>query len=278
MNLHAPCSFALLCILILIPASCRRFLDDSSEKTNATPQAKAASEINATPIELVQSPIPTPSTPNIIPAEQVSEVSLLVGKVTHVHTGDYVTVDDGSGEPHMILLRGIDAPEDGQPQARESKRNLSFLILGKTVRVTLTANPIYGEIGTVTLGNTEINLAQLESGMAWHHERFAAEQTEREYTVYNEAQTKARNAKLGLWKHDDPIAPWVYYSKHHGPKPVPFWEPNPDMDYEVIGNRQSRIYHLKGCSSYGKVSPKNRVNFKNRNEAEAAGYRIAKNC
>ncbi len=47
----------------------------------------------------------------------------------------------------------------------------------------------------------------------------------------------------------------------------------------VIGNRNSRVYHLpKGCPSYNQVGERNRVFFSNAAEAEAAGFRQADNC
>jgi len=46
----------------------------------------------------------------------------------------------------------------------------------------------------------------------------------------------------------------------------------------VIGNKNSKIYHLPGCPGYDKVSEKNQVKFQTVEEAEAAGYRKAKNC
>ena len=46
----------------------------------------------------------------------------------------------------------------------------------------------------------------------------------------------------------------------------------------VRGNANSHIFHLPGCPSYDKVSPKNRVEFSGAQEAEAAGYRLAGNC
>ena len=47
---------------------------------------------------------------------------------------------------------------------------------------------------------------------------------------------------------------------------------------EVLGNKNSKIYHWPGCPGYTKVGEKNKVMFKTRLEAEAAGYRAAKNC
>jgi endonuclease YncB( thermonuclease family)/methylphosphotriester-DNA--protein-cysteine methyltransferase len=47
---------------------------------------------------------------------------------------------------------------------------------------------------------------------------------------------------------------------------------------KTIGNKNSKIFHLPGCSGYDRVSEKNRVYFNSAAEAESAGYRIAKNC
>lgn len=46
----------------------------------------------------------------------------------------------------------------------------------------------------------------------------------------------------------------------------------------IIGNRNSQIYHLPECSSYGRVSPRNQVHFASENAARSQGYRRAKNC
>lgn len=47
---------------------------------------------------------------------------------------------------------------------------------------------------------------------------------------------------------------------------------------EVIGNKNSKKYHLQGCPGYSQVGEKNRVMFKSVAEAEAAGYVKAGNC
>jgi endonuclease YncB( thermonuclease family)/methylphosphotriester-DNA--protein-cysteine methyltransferase len=47
---------------------------------------------------------------------------------------------------------------------------------------------------------------------------------------------------------------------------------------EIIGNKNSKIYHRPNCPGYKNVSEKNQVRFKSAEEAEAAGYRVAKNC
>jgi endonuclease YncB( thermonuclease family) len=49
-------------------------------------------------------------------------------------------------------------------------------------------------------------------------------------------------------------------------------------DRKIIGNKNSKVYHLPGCSSYNRVSEKNQVRFQSAAEAEKAGYRLAGNC
>jgi hypothetical protein len=49
-------------------------------------------------------------------------------------------------------------------------------------------------------------------------------------------------------------------------------------DERIRGNKRSMIYHWPGCPNYDDIAPNNRVYFKTRAEAEAAGYRAAKNC
>ena len=46
----------------------------------------------------------------------------------------------------------------------------------------------------------------------------------------------------------------------------------------IIGNKNSKIYHRPDCPGYNNVSEKNQAKFNNVAEAEAAGYRAAKNC
>lgn len=46
----------------------------------------------------------------------------------------------------------------------------------------------------------------------------------------------------------------------------------------VIGNRNSKIYHLRGCPGYSATSERNAVPFNSPAAAKAAGYRAAKNC
>jgi deoxyribonuclease I len=47
---------------------------------------------------------------------------------------------------------------------------------------------------------------------------------------------------------------------------------------QIVGNKNSKRYHLPGCPRYNQTAEKNRVYFKMAAEAEAAGYTKAGNC
>jgi endonuclease YncB( thermonuclease family)/methylphosphotriester-DNA--protein-cysteine methyltransferase len=62
--------------------------------------------------------------------------------------------------------------------------------------------------------------------------------------------------------------------------PVTVTSPNGNQSSTglVVGNKNSKIYHVPGCSTYNSVSEKNRVTFTSAEEAEKAGYRKSKAC
>lgn len=62
------------------------------------------------------------------------------------------------------------------------------------------------------------------------------------------------------------------------PRPGIYAPTTNPQEQPIIGNKNSKIYHLPGCSGYNRVSEQNQVKFKSAAEAEAAGYRVAKNC
>lgn len=54
---------------------------------------------------------------------------------------------------------------------------------------------------------------------------------------------------------------------------------NPTQDKPVVGNSNSRIYHLPdGCPSYTRVGKANRVKFSTEEQAISAGFKKAGNC
>ncbi len=122
------------------------------------------------------------------------------------------------------------------------------------------------------INGIDVNLEQIKAGFAWHYKKYADEQIESDQVLYADEETKARNAKIGLWQMPEPTPPWDWRSGKDNAnlEGVP--------EGSIIGNENSKIYHTPGCGTYAKVSVKNRKLFKTEAEAKAAGYRIAKNC
>jgi endonuclease YncB( thermonuclease family) len=215
-----------------------------------------------------------------IPEDELNDFSAalkserkLVGKVVRVSDGDTITILDEYKQQYKIRFEGIDAPELKQDFGQKAKQNLSDMIYGKTVTVVTSKVDKYRRfVGKILLDGKDINLEQIKAGFAWHYKKYADEQALPDRTVYAEEETKARNAKLGLWAQSKPTPPWdwrlgVDNANLAGVPPG-----------SIIGNRNSKVYHIPGCSTYAKVGKDNRVLFKTTEEAEKAGFTMAKNC
>ena len=220
---------------------------------------------------------PTPTL--ISDYEPTWQLQPIIGKVVGVSDGDTITVLDASNKQHKIRLDGIVAPESAQDYGSRAKQSLSDLVFGKTVTVISQKKDRYGRVlGTVTLDGKDINLEQVQRGMAWAYRYRAWEVRPEEPTPEEQAEAQARKERRGLWADASPIPPWDFRrgktAKAPGAKPPA----TATATGPIIGNRNSKIYHMSNCPDYNKVSERNQVPFKSEAEAQAAGYRKARNC
>lgn len=207
------------------------------------------------------------------------EADDLRGRVVSVADGDTITVLDAGRMEHRIRLNGIDAPESRQPFSQVSRRQLSELVAGRDVLVVWDKRDRYGRlIGTVLVDGTNANLAQLTAGLAWYYRYYAADVPADLRPRYEAAEADARAARRGLWADPQPVAPWGFRNPSLGTSTPQTAVSAPTGAGRIIGNRNSRIYHLPGCRSYNAVAERNRVPFTTEAEARAAGYRKARNC
>ncbi len=133
----------------------------------------------------------------------------LEGKVVGVADGDTITVLDASKNQHRIRLTGIDAPEKSQAFGEKSKQNLSKMVYGKQVAVLWDKKDRYDRIlGKVLTDWGDVNLAQVEDGMAWHYKRYMNDQSMKDQLAYDDAERTARRLKKGLWADAVPTPPW----------------------------------------------------------------------
>ena len=57
---------------------------------------------------------------------------------------------------------------------------------------------------------TDVCLAQIEAGLAWHYKRYEHEQTPDDRARYAAAEIIARAAQRGLWRSQSPMEPWEF--------------------------------------------------------------------
>lgn len=147
----------------------------------------------------------------------------LVGQCTHVADGDTLTLTLPDKSSEKIRLYGIDAPEKQQEYAEEAKQRLTELASGKEIRAVVMNRDRYGRaVARVYAGKTDVCLAMVSSGCAWHYVIYAPLDVE-----LAEAETLAAAQKWGLWQHSHPIPPWEFRKGARPAKPNehnhPYW-------------------------------------------------------
>lgn len=98
-------------------------------------------------------------------------------------------------------------------------------------------------------------------------------------TNASQAQSPATPLKLVETSPTSKKSPTVTPPKISTPNLAPTPESTPEIkDQRIKGNRNSKIYHFPWCPSYDRMKDKNVIWFKTAEEAEAAGFRMARNC
>jgi len=133
-------------------------------------------------------------------------VAQLSGKVVSITDGDTVIVLDSLNMQHRIRLAGVDCPEKSQDFGQVARNFTAQFCYQKNVKVIIQSTDRYGrEIGTLIVNKTDsLNAELLKSGLAWHYKQY-------DHTpAFARYENKARQAKRGLWKDQNPIAPWNF--------------------------------------------------------------------
>ena len=120
--------------------------------------------------------------------------------------GDSITVLAPGNRQVKIRLHGIDCPESGQAFGRKAKQFTSSQCFGTTIQYRQVDIDRYGRtVATVYLEDgTELNLAILKAGFAWHYRRYSDRQD------YADAADSARRDGIGLWADKEPTPPWEW--------------------------------------------------------------------
>lgn len=151
-------------------------------------------------------PTSEPLAPNPIP-DAVPPMHTGPGqfRLVRITDGDSLTLVGSDGLDLSIRLRGIDAPELGQPHGLEAKQALQALVGGASVRLDEPKKGKYGRyVANVFVGDVWINEAMVVNGHAWCDQVNSFDR--RLYA----AEKAAREKGGGLWASPSPVPPWIW--------------------------------------------------------------------
>ena len=117
-------------------------------------------------------------------------------------SGDQLTIIDTGNALHRVRLAGIRAPDPDQPFGKDARTHLSALLLGRFAIVHYRRRDGAGRvIGKVTYGGTDVNLRQIQAGLARFHPDHDLDAGD--LKAYQQAEARARGTGLGLWQGSD---------------------------------------------------------------------------
>lgn len=129
------------------------------------------------------------------------------GKVIKVIDGDTIIVLV-ENEQIKVRLDGIDCPEKKQDYGEKARKFTENLCAGKTVKIISSGKDRYRRVlGSVLVGKVNVNKELLKAGLAWHYKHF---NKDKELSALEFA---AKEKKIGLWYHKNPIPPWDFRKK-----------------------------------------------------------------
>jgi micrococcal nuclease len=197
---------------------------------------------------------------------------IITGKVIGISDGDTITVLQDKTQ-YKIRLYGIDCPESHQDFGTKAKQFTSDLVFGKQVRAVQQDVDRYGRIvGIVYINDLCANDQIIKNGFAWVYQKYCHAPICKEW---NHLEQQARNRKIGLWSHPNPIPPWDFRKGNKASsQPASTYDQSDVAGYH--GNVSSKVFHQPSCKDY---NCKNcTVIFRSREEAINQGYRPCGGC
>jgi len=139
-----------------------------------------------------------------------ADASSLFGKVIEVNSGDVITITN-LNRPVRVKLLGVDAPEMNQAFGDVARKHLSDLVFEKSVLVEYAGIAADSSLtGRVLLNDADIGAQMIRDGAAWFDPNNGNRLGPTNREVYEQSEQAARSEKRGLWRDENPIAPWEF--------------------------------------------------------------------
>ena len=183
------------------------------------------------------------------------------GSVVSIGDGDTITINQ-DGQNIKIRLGCVDAPEMKQSPYGEASRNRlkALLPIGSTVSIREIDRDRYGRmVAEIYKGNESINLAMVKEGQAVIYRQYfdGCKATQKQF---NQAESQAKQKKLGFWNQASPMMPWDFRKGKTVASPKTIKQPttsgkncdpsypdfcippnSPDLDCKDISARRFRV-------------------------------------
>lgn len=132
------------------------------------------------------------------------------GVVLGISDGDTIQANFG-GKKTTIRLACIDAPEKKQLGGEESTDKLKQLLpIGQNIKLRLVNRDRYKRlIGEIYLNNQSVNLQMVTEGQAVVYRQYLSGCFDTKDS-FLDAESKAKNQRLGFWSQSNPIMPWEF--------------------------------------------------------------------
>lgn len=124
-------------------------------------------------------------------------------RVVGVVDGDTLTVIV-NGRQTTVRVADIDAPEKCQAHGARAKQILAELVLGRTVRLTITGKDGHGR-SVAKIENddrTNVSAEMIYRGAAWVYRKYSDDEK------LLKAEGSAQRFRVGLWGDQNPTPPW----------------------------------------------------------------------
>jgi len=169
------------------------------------PTPPGSPPVDNSPAPILPAPHPANAEPDrpVAASDGAPVLDEYIAEVTAVTDGDTISVLTADNQTIRLRLKGIDAPERGQPFGNNAKQFLSDLVFGESVRVVVLDTDHYGRsVAEVYAGEDRITLELVRAGLAWHYKYHSDD------ADLAAAEVSAQTNELGLWSDRRRVAPW----------------------------------------------------------------------
>jgi len=136
----------------------------------------------------------------------------ITGTVSSISDGDTIKVRTTNG---TITVRAVcvDSPESDQPGGKEATARLRQLLpIGQSVTLNVVDTDRYGRsVAEIYKGNNLVNLWMVQEGRAVVYPKYLHNCPSNAPRL-QQAESQARQKRLGIWGQAQPIMPWDWRS------------------------------------------------------------------